>query len=266
MLDDRTSTYGPTGARWLATTIFDNNGAKVTGPFNANQVNPTDSTSGWSNLAAYNGGWANRPESGGNIGGVTPTIQFWNNDGTPAGVYGILGNSLDNFGGSNTRLNSHPASDYVYMVGRGDGNTNVYILKIDPLTQTKVKEVLVNDTFTATPDRCNISVNANDEVFVCWSDHTINTTQMIGRLYDDNLDPVTDAFYCFENSNVGNFTARRPSCAIADDGRILISGIFDGTGATDIPAYASTFGNDQLAIVIQIAAPPSGVENWTLND
>ncbi|MCA9412674.1 MAG: hypothetical protein KC944_15780 [Candidatus Omnitrophica bacterium] len=288
IVEARSTAHSPTGDRWRACTIYDSSGNRVTGPFNANIEQPTARTTGWSNMAAYNGGWADYPshENTQNTNGQF-TMQFWNNDGTPQGTWpyilraapgdplapagGITTSISDGGGQGGARIRSHPASNYVYYVGRGFGvgggaNAGVYITKIDATTRQTVGEAFVSDTFDTAVERVMAGVDANDNIFVCWAEGATN--QMIGRLYDDTLAPVTDAFFCFQNSNNGNFTTRRPSCAMADDGRILITGRFEGQGATSIPAYANSFDDDQVAIVIQIPQPieTSDVENWKLLD
>jgi hypothetical protein len=91
---------------------------------------------------------------------------------------------------------------------------------------------------------------------------------MICRFYDSNLDPLSDAFYCFSNANQPSCPTRRPSCALASDGRALFTGRFEGAGATALTPYAGSFDDDQVAIVLK-AIPTiitSGVDNWTLLD
>ncbi len=271
--------------RWIPLTIYDAAGTRTFGPINANQISQASPTSGWSNLCAYNGGFATF-HGGTNFPGGGANMNFWNNDGSPAGLWEHIvrtniadplppanGNntSISGVGGSSNRIRSHPASNFVYYVGEGEGlagaNTGAYITKIDATTRQTVKEAFVNDTFSSPMERVMAGVDSNDNVAVVWSTGG-SENQMLCRTYDSNLDPTSDAFFCFTNSNNGNFTARRPTCALADDGRILIAGRFEGQGATSLPQYAGSLDDDQIGIVLQLPAPLnlSTVENWNLLD
>lgn len=270
-----------TPARWEPMTIYDNDGNRVLGPINANHINPASQTTGWSNVAAYNGGFAVFPGQGHTLPNGNRTIMFWQNDGTPDGQWEYIQNTSTGevapFGGSSTsgggggsgseRINSHIASQHIYYHCKGvDG---VYITKIDTTTKLTVKEVLVNDTFATGVSRVMGAVDENDNTVVVWSTESgADTNQMICRFYDSNLDPVSDAFYCFPNANQPTFTSRRPSCALHSDGRALFTGRFEGAGATGLSQYAGTFDDDQIAIVLQQPAQVnlSGVDNWTLLD
>lgn len=269
--------------RWCPMTIYDHDGVRQLGPINANHINPTERTTGWSNLAAYNGGFANFPSSGTNNGSGNPTIQFWTNAGAPDGVWertirtdindplapATASTSISTGGGqSSSRLNSHIASGHIYYCGPGIGlggaNTGVYVTKIDATTKLTVKEAFVNDTFSSPVERVMCAVDSNDNVVVVWSTGAGDNHQMLARIYDGNLDPITDAFYAFENSNLNGFSARRPTCAIADDGRILIAGRFelDPSGV-----YPAALPQDQVAVVISLPPPPgASVDNWDLLD
>lgn len=279
VVDDRDSNFS--GVQAVPFSIIDQNTGLVTfGPVDSN-VNPTTpgSNSGiWANVAAFNGGFAVRVTSNSNY------IYFFDNNGTALGSWDYatlirtdsttplapangMNTSISVTGSSNCRLNSDINSNFIYLAGPGvgpdeGGSTGVYVTKINAQTRQTVGEVLVNDTFTAMPDRVEVCSDKNDNFFVCWSDKA-NTglNQIVGRAYDSNMQPLTDGFLCYENSEIGpdapvGFGVKHPSCSMVDY-RVLVTGRFDST----VESMDLTV-NDHLAVVFQLPSPAS-VDGWT---
>ena len=247
-------------------------GEVIIGPFNANQgMDPAASTGIWSNMAAFDGGFAIRPHTGTEDASGYLTIGFWDNDANPLGTWpaivrtdpasplapaGGYTTSISILSGTATRIDSDIRSNYVHMAGRGvdgtgDPDGGVYVTKIDARTRTTVDEVYVTDDMTVSPERVTVCSDKEDNVFVCWSD-TSNTgnPQIAGRLFDADLEPLTDAFLVFENSEISGdgskgFSVHLPSCAMVDN-RILVTA---SVHKFSVPLQLST--NDSLAVQIR---------------
>jgi len=221
----------------------------------------------------YDGGFAIRPHTGTEDASGYLTIGFWDNEANPQGTWPTIvrtdpnspfapangfTTSISILSGTETRIDSDIRSDFIYMAGRGvdsggDPDGGVYVTKIDAKTRTTADEVYVTEGLTVDPQRVTVCSDQYDNVFLCWSD-TSNTgnLQIAGRLYDNNLDPLTDAFLVFEHSELGtespnNFSVKRPSCSMLD-GRILVSGAVD----EDAPSLGY-MRNDALAVVLSVA-------------
>ena len=262
-------------------------GQVIVGPFNANPIDPNRSTGIWSNVAAFDGGFAVRPANGATSANGYNTIGFWDNDGNLLGTWEAIvrsnpsdplapadGNttSVTNWGGSATSIDSDIRSNFIYLAGPGTDaegyQEGVYVTKIDAQTFQTVKEAYVSDTIKTHVQRVEVCSDLADNVFVCWSDAGSNNGlyQIIGRLYDSNLNPVTEPFLCFANSEIGpessnGFNLIHPSCAMTDT-RILV------TGRAGAPSAALDIEDNQpMAIVFEnplhplaeIVAPSPGV-------
>ncbi|NUN98329.1 MAG: hypothetical protein HUU16_19380 [Candidatus Omnitrophica bacterium] len=282
---------GTTGFNTVPVSIIDQNTGLVSiGPFNPNPNDPTatlGNSGTWSNMAAFNGGFAVRIENP--SGGGGGNIQFFNNAGVFQGTWDrtpirtVLtdplapangaATSITSNGGGGSRIDSHINSNFVYIAGAGVANEGaaegVYLTKVNATTRLTVGEVWVSDNFIANPDRVNVCVDSDDTVFVCWSD-TQNTgkRQIVGRAYDSNLVPLTDAFLCFSNSDLDGtdpdgFAIKHPSCSISNK-RILVTGRVDNdTGGVPNLGLLS---NAHLATVIRLVELPTlDVKNWNIN-
>jgi hypothetical protein len=280
--EDRVGLFHPVpGTRCSAATIWDQTGTRVVDPFCA-QVpkDPLANVGIWDNLAAYNGGFVIRNETyNGNNGltffknvgayvgfwtGTTRTIDPWDwplPDGTT---------SIGNWSGSNERVSSHVALPYVHVVGRGAGSDAVYVTRVRANDQTTIGEAFVSEGYEAVVDRCESCTDNYGRVFVCWADSSnTGNKQIVGRFLDDNLDPRTDLFLVFENSEVGptsltGFSAKHPSCHMVQDPwsggiRVLVTCRIDG------PAESLGLAtNDHYAIVISECGKCTGVDDWEL--
>ena len=283
VIEDQTGNTIPVDRASLATIVDAQDGSStigevIIGPFNANQgANPSAGTGIWSNMAAFDGGFAIRPHTGTEDASGYLTIGFWDNEANPQGTWPTiirtdpnsplapangLTTSISILSGTETRIDSDIRSDFIYMAGRGvdtsgDPDGGVYITKINAKTRTTADEVYVTEGLSVAPQRVTVCSDKYDNVFVCWSD-TSNTgnLQIAGRLYDSNLDPLTDAFLLFEHSELGpesprGFSVKHPSCSMVGS-RILV------TGAVDVSSL-DYFRNDALAVVLSFAEllPPT---------
>lgn len=280
VVDNRDDNFN--GLRSVPYAILDGNtGNVIVGPSDSNQVpiDPNVNTGIWSNLAAFNGGFAVRCDSNSN------SIDFFDNNGVALGTWdrtlrrttfsdplppaGGMNTSIVDNGGGGGRIDSHIASNFIYVAGKGidadgGGDKGVYLTKINAQTRQTVKEAFVSDGFTAIPDRINVCSDKDDNVFVAWSD-TSNTgkRQIIGRAYNSDLEPITDAFLTFENSDIGpsevtGFAIKHPSCSMVN-GRVLVTGRIDND-AGGVPSL-NLDQNAHYAIVLQLPGSTS-VEHW----
>ena len=276
--EDRTTLLHPAGESIapIMTIVSALSGKVIVGPSYAVQTKPKDPHWTWCNLAAFNGGFALRPQNKNDYEGST-SIQFWDNEGRPLGTSGFkvrtdpaislppangFATSISKRGSFEARIASNIQSDFVYYAGCGvDSNGNpeggVYVTKINAHTRQTVREAYVSSGRTIEPDRVVVCCDHRDIVFVCWSDQSYTgNKQILGRFYDSELEPVTDIFLVFQKSEPGptavtNFSVRRPSCSIVD-GRVLITASVD----QDAPILGLT-QHDQIAIVIAVPGQSS---------
>lgn len=281
-----------TGQRSLPLAIYDTAGAIVFGPTNGNQATPLADTRGWSNVAAFNGGFATRPESGALSVNGRSVIQFWSNAGAELGTWEyvprfVFADPLAPAGGKSTSINEgtadaltigngggrriagHPAQDFIVFAGPGVGPGDsqrgaMYVTKIDTTTRLTVGEVNITDGITILSDRVMCAMDELGNIIVHWSDRSNSgLNQSMCVLLDADLNILAGPFQPWVDSELGpgsanNFVNDRPNCAIAE-GRILIS--------QRVGADAAALGlvtNDQIATVLEIVAPPdvTNVENW----
>ncbi|MGI6455419.1 MAG: hypothetical protein ACOX5R_07305 [bacterium] len=212
----------------------------------------------WEGLAAFNGGFAVRVGNGGVVdGNATTIIKFYDNDGNELGSWlqksdpalqpldfsdnpeGFTTSITTTGRGDGNGLASHINSNYVYYAGQGPdpltgaGADFVYVTKIDATTMQSVDEVLVPEQIfngeeydnNAGVNRVFVTVDENDNVFVGWSDiRNTGTAQIQGRFYDSELEPVTETFLVFQNSDPGDGTFPLPG---------IVPSTFHGAGAMD---------------------------------
>ncbi|MBW7939305.1 MAG: hypothetical protein H3C63_11045 [Candidatus Omnitrophica bacterium] len=280
VVEDRSGEFpGATGNVPVGSILDGNTGQKIGDSFSTNLTDPSFGDI-WSGVAAFNGGFAVKPD----MGASGNKIFFWNNAGTAQGEWERIvrmdpndplppanGNtsSISQGGrGDGFRIDSDIRSNYIYFAGRGidatgTGEAGVYVTKISAQTRQTVKEAYVTQEFTAQPDRVNVCADENDNVFVCWNDSS-NTgmPQVIGRFYDSNLDPLTECFLVFESSEanpgevVDGFTVNAPSCAMIN-GRVLVT-----ARVSDNAVVGTKYvGQDQIATVLKVPGQ-SSVKNW----
>jgi len=301
-VDDRTENFSP-GRVQLVSILNQENGEVAIGPFSGNPVAPQGETHGWSNLAAWKGGFAYRPQRdvrnpprpGDN------TIGFWDNQGNLQGTWERVvrddvadplppangkSTSIVDWGGASTRIDSDIHSDFIYLAGTGPEppelgggqSRGVYVTKIDARTRSTVKEAYASEGLRvrgaqwiepfppALLIRVAVCCDNSDSVFVCWEDYSSTGPghpQVVGRLYDGNLDPVTGAFLVFQNSELGpgvrtGFDARCPTCAMVG-GRILVAAQTESA----VPKLGLT-SNQVVATVLDFQQPPRKSREWQM--
>ncbi|MFH1738716.1 MAG: hypothetical protein ABIH23_06890 [bacterium] len=275
----------------ILTVINGSTGAIVKGPFLPGEDRNTD---GWDGITSFKGGFAFRLngsptkiyffDNAGNVVG-NPWIQTSNDnpDNVPLTDFTQFTTSINGTGrGDGNHICGSINSKYVYYANKGldvdGGSNNVYLVKIDTQTGTTVKEVIVNEigdpndpnsyTNLAMPNRVSCYVDNRDNVVVAWSD-TANTEteqQVEARLFNSDLEPVTESFLAFQASAVdfdspymGN-QSYHPQCAITDAG-ILITARTTNFMMTDeemLPA------NGHIFTVLKSPFAPVAVQDWSL--
>ena len=294
-VDDQTESIAPERMQMLS-LLSGEDGEVIEGPFPGNPVNPREFCRSFSNLAAWSLGFAFRLEPKQEVaevlfqpkGGSANTIGFWSNDASFMGVWrrvaredlsdpqppeGGTSTTINEWGGTVTRIDSDIRKDLIYLAGAGleakdlggRKQTGIYLTQIDARSRETLKEVYVSEgyqicaarvdnVFRDNALRVNVCCDGRDNVFVCWEDFGMTGSpypQVLGRLYDDNLNPRTEPFLVFQNGQPGpgpgnGFNVWRPACAMVE-GRILVAGITK----TEVPALGLT-ANQTVATVLDV--------------
>ena len=266
----------------ILSIIDGNTGAIIKGPFIARDDDPT--TDGWDGITAYDGGFAYR------VNGQV-TIEFFDNDGNRTGEWEQVSNdnpdnipltdytdfttSITHTGrGDGNHISSSINSKFVYYAAKGLdpelGSTFVYLIKIDTQTATTVKEVMVNESEAvdgyenwALADRVSLYVDPNDNVTVVWSD-TANSEnrQVVARIFNSDLEPVTESFLAFQSSDLEGGTdiaTYHPQCAMSEWGIVI-------TARTEnVPAPDGVYpANTHLFTVLKNPMAPVAVMDWSI--
>ncbi len=278
--EDRAALLHPTGQRCVATSIWDQDGNNVVAPWCA-QDPPENGFSQWENMAACSLGLLLR---------TGPQMNLWNQtDGTLIGKWdGVTrtgqpwayplpdGSSSNNdWGrGDGTHISSHIAVDFAHLAGKGvadaedGGGTGVFVTRIDCNTLQTIDEDYVSVGYTVSPNRVTCCTDKDGQCFVAW-DGGSNTgaNQLLGRLYDSNLDPVTDCFLIFENSEAGpstltGFNGFNPNCRLAEvPGEFYKRIVVTSRIQAPVPSMGLN-ANDHYGMVI--GTPPTVVDDWEL--
>lgn len=220
-----------------ASIIDGDTGAIVAGPLNLGGEGAEHSA--WENLVAYDGGFAVRLEAQRN-GDKGVSIRFYSNAGEFRGEWLQLPVALDDFLGDPLDVNNNPNgytttinegnrgddlrvradidASAIYYAGAGwDIEANPegwpYLVKIDANSFETVSEIRVNELETdggdafenfAQAQRISMDVDPNGNVIVAWSDTTSSEQQQIvARIFNSDLEPVTPTFLVFESSDLG---------------------------------------------------------------
>ena len=169
VVQDNAHLLNPNGNAVVA-TIFAPNGAIVKEAF---LVAPTadftvQDVDIWSNVAAYQGGFAVRTKS---HDGSSRAIYFFNNQGVASGFVdqNASGISFDTGRGDGTRIFGHINSPYVYLTGRA---LNTKIIKVAAFDSRNASFVAAGDVnegaFTGDFDRAFGSVDALNRLTIGW--------------------------------------------------------------------------------------------------
>ena len=272
----------------ILSIVDGNTGKIIKGPFLARDDDPN--TDGWDGITSYDGGFAYR------VNGGDTTIEFFDNegnlqaeweqfsndglDGIPLTEFTDFTTSITHTGrGDGNHINSAIGSKYIFYAGKGvdlDGNPNSfpYVVKIDTQTGLTVKEALVNEleengeeyTNWAAADRVSLGVDENDNVTVVWSDTSNSESrQVLARVFNSDLEPVTETFLAFQNSELEpilGMETYHPQCAMSKVGILVTcrsSNVPTEDGSDILP------NNSHLFTVIENPLAETGVEDWSLH-
>ncbi|HQQ01080.1 MAG TPA: hypothetical protein PLY86_21700, partial [bacterium] len=255
----------------------------------------TSNTAGWDGITSMKGGFAFRRPSN------PAVIYFYDNGGNPTGSWTQVSNEnpdiipLTNFTEFTTSIKDTGRSDsnhisasinskYVYYVNKGldvdATQTFVYLVKIDSQTGQTVKEVIVNEVMLpsyssgeyenwANPARVSCYVDGRDNVTVVWSDTSNDeVVKVIGRVYDSDLNPVTESFMCFQASDIDGTTMfaenqiYHPQVAMTDE-RILVTARTSNFIMADAEQTALPL-NQPIFTVLKNPLAPVAVQDWSL--
>ncbi len=198
VVEDRSNVFTNTTA--TVATIFAPDGSVVKDTF---VVAGSDI---WSNVAAYQGGFAIRTGDGAG----SRAIYFFDNDGNLLRQTGqaTSGVSFDTNRGDGTRIAGHINSPYVYLAGRESGGTDVKVAVWDSRDASFVGAASVNEAgFAADADRANLAVDALDRFTVSWvvKPTGYDQQQVAARVLkldpatEDKIIPLTATFLPFIN-------------------------------------------------------------------
>jgi hypothetical protein len=161
----------------------------------------------WSNVAAYQGGFAVRTKS---HDGTSRAIYFFNNLGVANGFVdqAASGVSFDTGRGDGTRIFGHINSPYVYLTGRA---VNTKIIKVAAFDSRNASFVGIGDVnegaFTGDFDRAFGAVDALNRLTVGWvSQPTGYANQQVAArvlAFDGakkSFKPLTPSFFPFVNT------------------------------------------------------------------
>jgi hypothetical protein len=154
----------------------------------------------WSNVAAYQGGFAVR---------VAGKFYFYDNAGNAQGSMSqdTSGEGFDAGRGDGTRIAAHVNSPYVFLAGKVKTADTVKVAAWDTRDNTFVGVADVSEpAFPGTPDRVNLAVDALNRVLVVWeslpAEYEVN--QVAARVLALNasaktIAPLTASFFPFVN-------------------------------------------------------------------
>ena len=115
----------------------------------------------------------------------------------------------------------------------------------------------------ALADRVSLYVDPNDNVTVVWSD-TANSEnrQVVARIFNSDLEPVTESFLAFQSSDLEGGTdiaTYHPQCAMSEWGIVI-------TARTEnVPAPDGVYpANTHLFTVLKNPMAPVAVMDWSI--
>ncbi len=208
VVEDRSNVRNPNGNAVVA-TIFAPDGSIVKDSF---LVAPTadftvQDVDIWSNVAAYQGGFAVRTKS---HDGTSRAIYFYDNSGTLKGFIdqSASGASFSTDRGDGTRIFAHINSPYVFLTGRAANTTIIKVAVFDSRDQSFVTIGDVNEgAFTGDFDRAFGAVDALNRLTVGWVSQPsgYSQQQVAARVlaFDSvgkKITPLTPSFFPFINT------------------------------------------------------------------
>ncbi len=187
--------------RMPATTIFNGEtGEVIKGPFNGRG----DDTPGelWSNVAAFNGGFCVRSQA---------LMTIWDNDGNLQYMLdqADFSSVADRGRSDDTRIAASNGSNYVYIFGK-TADDMMALARFDAVNSSEgnivgIKEVFVNEDDFWDPgifQRADVAVDDYDNVCAIFDEKYSSfdgSDQVVARIYNSDLEPVTPVFYAFVN-------------------------------------------------------------------
>ena len=230
VVQDNAHILNPNGNAVVA-TIFAPNGTIVKEAF---LVAPTSDFTVqdvdiWSNVAAYQGGFAVRTKS---HDGSSRAIYFFNNQGVATGFVdqSASGVSFDTGRGDGTRIFGHINSPYVYLTGRA---VNTKIIKVAAFDSRNASFVGIGDVnegaFTGDFDRAFGAVDALNRLTIGWVSQPAGyaNQQVAARVlaFDGSkksFKPLTPSFFPFVNTATNGIRTLQMSVAMTTK-QILIA-------------------------------------------
>lgn len=221
VVEDRNGYVAP-GTASIASIFDGETGELIVEPFNAS--GDGSSRAIWSNVVAFNGGFAVRTEGG--------ILSIFNNDGELQHVVDQeeWTNVVDRGRGDGTRITSNIELDHIYILGK-DPVGDMVVSTINAITAEAGEEVVVNELELwdfGTFDRGDVAVDNNGNVCVTYEfTNPPANRQMVARILDNNLEPVTSTFFVFENFERGGdailgFESKESNVSM-DNQRIIIA-------------------------------------------
>jgi hypothetical protein len=181
----------------------------------------------WSNVAAYQGGFAIRAKPAPGEDGTqaaTRVIYFFDNAGNLKGQVdqAISGAAFDAGRGDGTRLFGHINSPYVFLTGRPPNTVIVKVAAFDSRDQKFVAIADVNEgAFTGNFDRANGAADALNRVTVSWVSQPAGYAkqQVAARVlaFDGaakKFTPLTPSFFPFVNTGTNDIRSLQMSVAM----------------------------------------------------
>ncbi|MDP8244968.1 MAG: hypothetical protein P9L94_12855 [Candidatus Hinthialibacter antarcticus] len=298
-----------TGERYPNSSIINGeDGSIVAGPMNL--AGDGNSNEMWEGLVAYDGGFAIRLNRLGNAPAGEPNpirLRFYTNAGEFRGEWIQDTVAVEEFGGEALDLNNNPNGrtttinedtrgdsvrvranidgNALYYAGRGwdlDGADKkwVYLTKIDATTMETIGEIRVNELAEdpnsdfenwAEAGRVSCDVDPNGNVTVVWSDTSNNLKeQVIARIFNSDMEPVTPSFLAFQGSDIGfgadggeitDIETRNPDVAMTSQ-YIMISAI--ATDFTITSSQEPAPAKSSLFTVLENPLADSDVSQWSV--
>ncbi|HPA48491.1 MAG TPA: hypothetical protein PK395_22190, partial [bacterium] len=243
--EDQTRGVCPTGTAPILTIFNGETGAVIKGPFNGRA---DDSSSDiWSNVTAFNGGFCVRSRG---------LLTIWDNDGNLRYYLDQNQFSTDLLRdrGDMSRVASTIGSDYIYLVSRNNSG-QMSLARFDAAHSSQghivgIKEVIVAEAWeTSIFDRSDVAIDDYNNACVVWEEaYSGQNEQIVARIYDSSMNPVTPTFYAFKDHDAWNdanqrgFHSEKPSVSM-DGERIVIAadGIFEDPDTSGLTPQRQVF-------------------------
>ncbi|MGC9327674.1 MAG: hypothetical protein ACP5I1_08570, partial [Candidatus Hinthialibacter sp.] len=199
-VEDRTKNIVTSGNGAVATLFNGETGEVIKEPFNA--AGDEGAHSIWSNVAPFNGGFCVRTEA---------IFNVYDNDGNLRYFFeqSAISTAADTGRGDGSRICSNIGSNYVYFAGK-DSAGDIVVSRFDAVNSTGpddiqgYNEIYANEeTYLGGEfsfDRAEIGSDDAGNFCVAWeADAALTgTEQVVARVFDSNMEPVTPTFFAFQ--------------------------------------------------------------------